>query len=68
MLAASEDCHRAFVESAFEYFVKQPVAAYGADTLNKLSEQFRSSGFSIRDLLVAIAVTATREPTSQSQL
>lgn len=61
-LAASDDCHRAFVESTFEYFVKQPIAAYGPDTLEKLAKQFRDSGFSIRELLVAIAVTTAKDP------
>ena len=62
-LASSEDCQPAFVENAFEYFVKQPVAAYGADTLERLTRDFRERGFSIRELLlVAIAVTAAKQP------
>ncbi len=61
-LVQSEDAHRAFVEAAFEYFVKQPIGAYGPDTLTELTEQFRNSGFKIRDLIVSIAVTAATEP------
>jgi hypothetical protein len=65
-LAASEDSQRAFVESAFEYFVKQPVAAFGTDTIDQLTEDFRNNGFHIQKLLVAIAVTAAKNPTSNS--
>ncbi|TWT81909.1 PA14 domain protein [Planctomycetes bacterium CA13] len=61
-LAKSDDCHKAFVEAAFEYFVKQPVTAYGSDTLDRLTDKFRNSGFKVRDLLVAIAATAATEP------
>jgi mono/diheme cytochrome c family protein len=65
-LAASEDSQQAFVESAFEYFVKQPVAAFGVDTIDRLTTEFRESGFNIRQLLVAIAVTAAQQPSSES--
>ncbi|TWU35117.1 DUF1588 domain-containing protein [Novipirellula artificiosorum] len=61
-LADSADCHRAFVEAAFEYFTKQPVSAYGAETLDHLTDQFHRSGFKVRDLLVQIAATAASEP------
>ena len=61
-LSTSEDSHRAFVNRAFQHFVKQPPAAYGADTLEKLTEKFRQSGYNIRDLIVEIATTAASEP------
>ena len=61
-LATSDDAHRAFVDRAFKHFVKQPAAAYGADQLDKLTESFRKSNFSIRELLVEIAVTAAKQP------
>lgn len=61
-LAASDDSHRAFVERAFEHFVKQPIAAYGSDRLDRLTKQFQDSGFNIRELLIAIAVTAAKQP------
>ena len=63
-LAHSEDCHHAFVEAAFEHFVKQPIAAYGSDTADKITKSFRDSGYNIRELLVTIAVTASRQPTA----
>jgi hypothetical protein len=57
-LANSKDAHRAFVDRAFEHFVKQPAAAYGEGTLDSLIESFSKNGFSIRKLLVEIAVVA----------
>ena len=60
-LAQSEDCHQAFVESAFEHFVKQPIAAYGAETADEITESFKESGYNIRELLVTIAVTASSQ-------
>ena len=58
-LAASVDCHRSFVEAAFEHFVKQPVAAYGPDISDQLTKSFQESGFNIRQLIVSIAVIAS---------
>ncbi|RCS49437.1 DUF1588 domain-containing protein [Bremerella cremea] len=64
-LASSEDAHRAFVSRAFQYFVKQPVAAYGPDKLDDLTRKFKESGFNIRSLLVEIAVISALEPHSK---
>ena len=61
-LASSPDTSRAFVNRAFQHFVKQPPAAFGADTLEKLTEKFQQSGYNVRDLIVEIAVTAASEP------
>jgi hypothetical protein len=61
-LATSNDAHRAFVDRAFQFLVKQPVAAYGPQTLDELTRKFRESGFNIRELVVEIAVTAASEP------
>ncbi len=60
-LVSSDDCHRAFVGTAFEQFVKQPIAAYGANRLDQLTLQFKESQFNIRRLLVEIAVIAASE-------
>ena len=61
-LAASDDCHRAFVEAAFEHFVKQPIAAYGPETGRRLTQQFKDTGFNIRGLIVNIAITVATHP------
>jgi hypothetical protein len=60
-LVSNSDSHRAFVDSCFEHFVKQPAAAYGADTLDRLTREFQENNFSIRDLIVSIAWTVVRE-------
>ncbi|XZE45029.1 DUF1588 domain-containing protein [Pirellulaceae bacterium SH467] len=59
-LADAPDAHRAFVNKLFQHMVKQPPDAYGLDTLKKLTDQFRQNGYNIRDLVVEIAVTASR--------
>lgn len=61
-LASSEDCHRAFVESAFEQFVKQPIASYGPDLSDRLTQSFQESGFHIQQLIVSIAMIACEPP------
>lgn len=61
-LANSHDVHRAFVKRTFQHFVKQPIAAYGPDQLEKLTDKFRSGGFHIQNLLVEIAVIAAQPP------
>ncbi|MFK8114784.1 MAG: DUF1588 domain-containing protein [Rubripirellula sp.] len=59
-LAGSPDCHRAFVDAAFEHFVKQPIAAYGPETSQRLTKQFQDSGYNVRKLIVWIAMTAAQ--------
>ncbi|MBM81861.1 MAG: hypothetical protein CMJ78_14900 [Planctomycetaceae bacterium] len=61
-LATSDDAHRAFVERAFQHFVKQPPSAYGSDTLDKLIKKFKDQQFNIRNLIVDIAVVAASGP------
>ncbi|MCO6459009.1 MAG: DUF1588 domain-containing protein [Pirellulaceae bacterium] len=61
-LAGSDDAYQAFVNRAFQHFVKQPVAAYGPDRLAQLTARFKESQFQIRNLLVEIAVIAARQP------
>ncbi len=70
-LVNSPDCHEAFVEAAFEHFVKQPIAAYDQQQLTKLTDYFRDQNFSIEKLIVEIACIASSvsspvaEPNSQ---
>lgn len=66
-LAESEDVHRAFVQRAFQYFVKQPPAAFGLETEDELLTSFRENEFNIRKLLIEIAVvSATRYPSEST--
>jgi mono/diheme cytochrome c family protein len=61
---ASPASHRAFITQLFHHTVKQPVAAYGPDTLEDLRQSFVSSGFNIQQLLVNIA-TISATPSQQ---
>lgn len=61
-LADNEDAHRAFIERVFEFFVRQPINAFGTDTSDKLLSQFRASDYNMRKLIQEIAVlVAMRE-------
>ncbi|RUL85264.1 DUF1592 domain-containing protein [Tautonia sociabilis] len=61
-LAASEEVHDAFVEQLFQHLVKQPVRAFGADTLASLRDDFAGLDYDIRDLLVAIVARTALVP------
>jgi hypothetical protein len=61
-LADSEEVHAAFVEQLFQHTVKQPVRAYGPETLADLVRSFEVNDFNIRKLIVQIAVvSATKQ-------
>jgi hypothetical protein len=53
-LASSEEAHAAFVEKLFQHMVKQPVRAFGPQTLPNLEQSFAANQFSIRKEMVAI--------------
>ncbi|MCA9233463.1 MAG: hypothetical protein KDA57_22680, partial [Planctomycetales bacterium] len=57
----SEDAHRAFVNRAFQHFVKQPPAAFGPETLDQLTKSFAETGYNIRQLLIDIAVLSATD-------
>jgi len=61
-LATSRDAHEAFVQALFHAVVKQPVRAWGPDTLDGLCTRFAAGGFDIRRLLVDIMVVAAFPP------
>jgi mono/diheme cytochrome c family protein len=61
-VAGSHDAHEAFVQAAFHALVKQPVRAWGGDTLERLTDSFAASGFDIPRLLVDIMVVAAMPP------
>ncbi len=54
----SEGAHRTFIRHLFHHTVKQPAAAYGPDTMDRLLESFRKSDFNVRELLLETALTA----------
>ena len=59
--AASEEAHRGFVEQLFQHVVKQPAAAYGQETSERLTKFFAESGYNIQKLLVEITKVAVLE-------
>ncbi len=61
-VAASPDAHEAFVQALFHAVVKQPVRAWGPDTLGDLTAAFAAAGFDIRRLLVDIMTVAAFPP------
>jgi mono/diheme cytochrome c family protein len=61
-VAESHDAQEAFVQALFHALVKQPVRAWGVDTLDRLTTSFAASGFDIRRLLVDIMEVAAVPP------
>lgn len=57
-LAASPECHSAFVRQLFQYLVKQPLRALGADQAAELEEHFAQQELNIRALTREIAVSS----------
>jgi cytochrome c553 len=53
-LAGSEETQEAFVEHLFHYLVKQPVRAFGPQTLADLRRSFAANRYSVRKLMVDI--------------
>lgn len=64
-LASSEETQTAFVRQLFHHLVKQPVAAYGPDQLDRLQQAFVANNFDIYDLATEIIAT-TAMPTARS--
>jgi hypothetical protein len=60
-LTKSEEAHEAFVEQLFQHTVKQPVLAYGPDTMTDLRRAFVGNSFNIRKQLVeTMAISALK--------
>lgn len=62
-LASSDDAKRAFVHRSFQHLVKQPPSAFGAGTMERLTKSFERNRFSIRELLIEIAVISAARQT-----
>ncbi len=54
--AESPVAHSGFIEHLFHHMLKQPAAAYGDNTIEKLRTQFEQDDFNIQKLLLHIAV------------
>jgi cytochrome c553 len=60
--AGSHDAQEAFVEALFHAVVKQPVRAWGPDTLPRLRTAFEAGGFDVRRLLADIMEVSAFPP------
>ncbi len=59
-IVASDEGRSAFVEKLFQNLVRQPVRAYGPDTLENLKASFSKDGYNVRSLMVSIMGATTR--------
>ena len=57
--AGSEHAQNTFIEQLFHHLVKQPLLAYGPDTLPSLRRSFVSSEFNVRKLLVEMVTVSS---------
>jgi hypothetical protein len=57
--AHSEQAQSAFIEQLFHQIVKQPIMAFGPQTMNHLRLSFVASDFNIQKLLVEIAAVSS---------
>jgi hypothetical protein len=57
-LAGSEETHTALVQQLFHYTVKQPIRAYGPQTLPELRASLVRNEFNLRKLIVEIVVVS----------
>lgn len=67
--ATAASARRGFIRQLFQSFVKQPPAAYGADTLEQLDAGFIASGHHVRKLAAEITARAalrSGEPAKQA--
>lgn len=66
-LENSEEVQQAFARQLFQFMMKQPATAYGADMPMKLRQKFAESGFRIRPLLIEVVLSALPKPPDQAQ-
>lgn len=65
--ANSPQAQKGFVQQVFHHLVKQPAAAYGPETLEKLREQFAKEKFNIQKLMVEVVKVAALAGSSESK-
>jgi hypothetical protein len=57
-LATSPEVHSSIVERLFHYLIKQPIRAYGPDTLPRLRDSFTKKEFNMKELTADIVTEA----------
>jgi hypothetical protein len=66
--ARSPQAHAAFVRQLFQQLVKQPINAYGAETLDRLTEFFAGANFNVQKLAAEIVKLAALHDDSSSSV
>jgi hypothetical protein len=64
-LAGSDEVHSAFIEKLFYFSIKQPIRAFGPESLPALHREFVSNSFNIRRLLADIATIAALQKSGE---
>jgi hypothetical protein len=57
-LARSEETHDAFVEQLFHHLIKQPIRAFGPESVTNLRHAFAGHGYNIRKLIAEIVASS----------
>jgi hypothetical protein len=57
-LANSDEAYDAFVQQLFHHIVKQPIRAYGRDSMRDLKQSFVDSDFNVYKLLIDCVATS----------
>jgi len=66
-LASSRDVSETFVQNLFHALAKQPIRAWGNNAPKQLTDYFISKNYSIRELIVEIAVLMTKPAQSNER-
>jgi hypothetical protein len=67
-LAASDEVADAFVERLFQHQIKQPIRAFGVETLPELRDAFVTNDYNIQTLLVEIVAESALTPRQRADL
>ena len=67
-IANDPQSHKAFIKTMFEYMIKQPIQAYGPQTLDELYDSFSKSNFNCKALLVDVICIASMKGVQQKDL
>jgi len=66
-LANSDETRSSVVEQLFHYMIKQPIRAFGPETLPRLRDGFEAQGYSVRRLAADIVTTAALNAEASKQ-
>lgn len=67
-IANDSNAQKNFIQNLFEYMIKQPIQAYGKNTVDDLHAHFVKSNFSCKELIVEILCLASTEGIKQEEL